>query len=149
MLTGERRSAWLQKIGYVPQEVFIFQGTLAENVALGSEKIDREKLNRVLRQVCLEEWVAGLPRGMDTLLGEYGGQLSGGQRQRVGIARALYREVEVILLDEATSALDNVTEREINEMLAELRRRDRGLTILSVAHRESTLSYCDRVINMC
>ena len=87
-----------------------------------------------------------LPEGVDSKLNENGGNLSGGQRQRIGIARALYKEAELILLDEATSALDNATEKEINRLICELRKIDKGLTILSVAHRESTLSYCDRVI---
>jgi ABC-type bacteriocin/lantibiotic exporter with double-glycine peptidase domain len=85
---------------------------------------------------------------MDTSLGEYGGKISGGQKQRIGIARALYKEAEVIFLDEATSALDNETEKEINVMLASLRDIYPGLTILSIAHRESSLSYCDRVITI-
>ena len=147
-LDADIQAAWLRKTGYVQQDVFIFQGSLAENIALGHQEIDREKLAHILRQVCLDEWVGTLPQGMDTPLGEYGGRLSGGQRQRIGIARALYKEAEVILLDEATSALDNETEKEINEMLARLRDTYSGLTILSIAHRESSLSYCDRVITI-
>jgi ABC-type multidrug transport system fused ATPase/permease subunit len=132
----------------VQQDVFIFQGSLAENIALGCKDIDKEKINRILKQVCLYEWVQTLPEGIDTALGEYGGRLSGGQRQRIGIARALYKQAEIILLDEATSALDNDTEKDINDMLASLRTDFPGLTILSIAHRESSLSYCDRVITI-
>jgi ABC-type multidrug transport system fused ATPase/permease subunit len=147
-LTSENKTAWLGKIGYVQQDVFIFQGTLAENVALGYKHIDKEKVNRILKQVCLEPWAIELPQGIDTPMGEYGKRLSGGQRQRIGIARALYKEAEIILLDEATSALDNHTEMEINSMLAGLRKIYTGLTILSIAHRESSLSYCDRIITI-
>lgn len=147
-LTPEVQSAWLQQTGYVQQDVFIFQGTLAENVALGCRGINRERLDRVLQQVSLYDWVQTLPQGVDTLMGEYGGRLSGGQRQRIGIARALYKEAEVILLDEATSALDNATEREVNRTLHNLKLQCPGLTILSIAHRESSLEYCDRVIVM-
>ena len=102
----------------------------------------------MLQQVSLYDWVQTLPQGVDTLMGEYGGRLSGGQRQRIGIARALYKEAEVILLDEATSALDNATEREVNRTLHNLKLQCPGLTILSIAHRESSLEYCDRVIVM-
>ena len=147
-LTSENKTAWLGKIGYVQQDVFIFQGTLAENVALGYKHIDKEKVNIILKQVCLEPWAIELPQGIDTPMGEYGKRLSGGQRQRIGIARALYKEAEIILLDEATSALDNHTEMEINSMLAGLRKVYTGLTILSIAHRESSLSYCDRIITI-
>ena len=147
-LSPQVQEAWLKKTGYVQQDVFIFQGTLAENIALGCKDIDRDKINHILKQVCLYDWVQTLPYGMDTSLGEYGGKISGGQRQRIGIARALYKEAEVIFLDEATSALDNDTEKDINTMLASLRDKYPGLTILSIAHRESSLSYCDRIITI-
>ena len=147
-LTRENQTSWLEKIGYVQQDVFIFQGTLAENVALGCKDIDKEKITNILKQVCLNQWASELPQGIDTLMGEYGKRLSGGQRQRIGIARALYKEAEIILLDEATSALDNHTEMEINTMLAGLRKMYTGLTILSIAHRGSSLSYCDRIITI-
>ena len=147
-LSPQVQEAWLKKTGYVQQDVFIFQGTLAENIALGCKDIDRDKINHILKQVCLYDWVHTLPYGMDTSLGEYGGKISGGQRQRIGIARALYKEAEVIFLDEATSALDNDTEKDINTMLASLRDKYPGLTILSIAHRESSLSYCDRIITI-
>ena len=107
------RQEWHRKVGYVQQEVFVLDGTLA-----------------------------------DTPLGEGGGRLSGGQKQRVGIARALYKKAEVLLLDEATSALDNETERAVNEMLLSLMKECRGLTILTIAHRESSLAYCHRVIRL-
>ena len=96
----------------------------------------------------LGKWVKALPDGMDTVLSEAGGSLSGGQKQRIGIARALYRKASVLLLDEATSALDNETEKEINRTLQELKGKDQTLTILSIAHRESSLSFCDRVIRL-
>ena len=147
-LTQDNQPAWLGKIGYVQQDVFIFQGSLVENVALGCKDIDKEKITNILKQVCLDKWANELPQGMDTPMGEYGKRLSGGQRQRIGIARALYKEAEIILLDEATSALDNHTEMEINTMLAGLRKVYTGLTILSIAHRESSLSYCDRIITI-
>ena len=92
--------------------------------------------------------MSSLPQGLDTGLGEAGGKLSGGQKQRIGIARALYKEADVLFLDEATSALDNLTENEVNETLLHLRKNCKGLTILSIAHRDSSLSYCDRIIKL-
>ena len=148
VLNPEVQSSWLRKVGYVPQDVFIFHGTLAENVALGCKEVDRERVLRVLEQVSLGKWLQSLPDGMDTSLGEAGGRLSGGQKQRIGIARALYKNIDVLLLDEATSALDNKTEREVNETLSLLKRTYEQLTVLSIAHRESSLAYCDRVITL-
>ena len=148
LLTPDVQSDWLKKTGYVQQDVFIFQGSLAENIALGCKDIDKDKIRKVLEQVSLHQWVETLPHGIDTPLGEFGGRLSGGQKQRIGIARALYKEAEVILLDEATSALDNHTEKAVNETLYQLKQDYPGLTILSIAHRESSLAYCDRIINM-
>lgn len=148
LLNGMTRASWMRRLGYVPQEVFIFNGTLAENIALGYGTIDYGRVKELLGQVCLGRWAEALPDGMDTLLGEAGGRLSGGQRQRIGIARALYKQAEVLLLDEATSALDNVTEREVNETLCQLKERYKGLTILSIAHRESSLAYCKRIITI-
>lgn len=147
-LTTTLRPAWLQRVGYVPQEVFIFDGTLAENVALGTEIPDKERIIRILEQVCLDNWLKTLPRGIDCPLGERGGRLSGGQKQRIGIARALYRDINILLLDEATSALDSETEKEVNNTLDGLRKRFTSLTILSIAHRESSLVYCDRIIRL-
>lgn len=147
-LTATLRPAWLQQVGYVPQEVFIFDGTLAENVALGTEIPDKERIIRILEQVCLDSWLKTLPQGIDCPLGERGGRLSGGQKQRIGIARALYRDINILLLDEATSALDNETEKEVNNTLYALRKRFTSLTILSIAHRESSLVYCDRIIRL-
>lgn len=147
-LTASVKWAWHRRVGYVQQEVFILDGTLAENIALGCGQIDREKVQKIIRQVRLDGWVEELPQGIDTSLGECGGRLSGGQKQRVGIARALYKEADVLLLDEATSALDNETEQAINEMLLRLMEECEGLTILSIAHRESSLAYCHRVITL-
>ena len=148
LLSAENRKLWHRRIGYVPQGVFILDGTLAENVALGCCDISKEKVKRILRQVRLDEWVDELPLGVDTLLGESGARLSGGQKQRVGIARALYKEADILLLDEATSALDTATECEINEMICGLRNDYRGLTVLSIAHRESSLAFCNRIITL-
>lgn len=148
VLTSEVQPSWLRKVGYVPQDVFIFHGTLAENIALGCKNVNRERVLLVLEQVSLGKWLKTLPDGIDTILGEAGGRLSGGQKQRIGIARALYKDIDVLLLDEATSALDNKTEKEVNETLSLLKRTYEQLTILSIAHRESSLAYCDRIITL-
>lgn len=148
VLAPDVQASWLRKVGYVPQDVFIFQGTLAENIALGCKEVNRERIHKILEQVSLGKWLQTLENGIDTVLGEAGGRLSGGQKQRIGIARALYKEIDVLLLDEATSALDNQTEKEVNETLHQLKQMYEQLTILSIAHRESSLAYCERVITL-
>ena len=105
-------------------------------------------IEEILKKVSLNEWATSLPKGTATVLCEAGGKLSGGQKQRIGIARALYKKASVLLLDEATSALDNETEKEINRTLQQLKENNEGLTILSIAHRESSLSFCERVITI-
>lgn len=147
-LRSSNRKSWLEYIGYVPQDVFIFNGTLARNIALGYDTPDEDKVKKVLEMVSLGDWVSSLADGLNSTLGEGGGKLSGGQKQRIGIARALYKGATVLLLDEATSSLDNGTEKEINAMLLDLKNSINGLTILSIAHRESTLAYCSRIINL-
>ena len=147
-LTSANRSEWHKLVGYVPQEIFIIEGTLADNIALGQSQVDLTKVMQVLEQVQLKEWADELPQGLDTPLGEYGSRLSGGQKQRIGIARALYKEAEVLFFDEATSALDNKTEQEINHALEMLSREHRELTLIVIAHRESSLSFCDRIFDL-
>lgn len=135
-------------ISYVPQDVFIFNGSLAENIALGSTNIETDKINDIIVKVGLDKLVESLHFGIDEPLGENGVKLSGGEKQRIGIARALYKNAQILLLDEATSALDDDMEKEINLVIERLRCDNKGLTILSIAHRESSLSYCDRIINL-
>ena len=139
---------WHKLVGYVPQEIFIVEGSLADNVALGHTQPNRAKVMQVLEQVSLKDWADTLPQGLDTPLGEYGSRLSGGQKQRIGIARALYKEAEVLFFDEATSALDNRTEDEINRALEELSEQCRELTMIIIAHRETSLRVCDRVFDL-
>lgn len=147
-LTSSNRSQWHRLVGYVPQEIFIIEGNLVDNVALGDLHPDRNRVMKVLVQVQLKTWVDELPQGMDTPLGEYGSRLSGGQKQRIGIARALYKRAEVLFFDEATSALDSRTEHEINRALEELSDRYRELTIIIIAHRDTSLHICDRIYNL-
>ena len=149
-LTAANRRAWQNRIGYVSQNLFIADGSFAANVALGvpDDEIDRGRVAEALEAARLGEFVAGLSKGMDTHVGECGCRLSGGQRQRIGIARALYRRADVLFFDEATSALDSRTEEEINRSVAELAARDKGLTLVVIAHRESSLEYCTRIITI-
>lgn len=149
-LTPANRRQWLNIVGYVSQNVFLTDGTLLENIALGvtPESIDRERLNRAIDMADLREFIDSLPQGVDTPAGECGNRLSGGQRQRIGIARALYKEAEVLLFDEATSSLDNDTEQNINQSIEQLSRKNKELTIIVIAHRESSLDYCDRVLTI-
>jgi ABC-type multidrug transport system fused ATPase/permease subunit len=138
---------WQANIAYVPQDVYLLDATLAENIAFDQAKgdIDPAQLQSAIEQAQLEELVGQLPSGVDTPIGEKGSRLSGGQRQRVGIARALYRQPELLVLDEATSALDNETEHRINETIRALRG---DITVLVVAHRLSTVRHADQVVFM-
>lgn len=149
-LTDGNRRKWQNTIGYVSQNVFIADGTFVENIALGSrpEEIDRQRLDRAIDMANLREFIDSLPLGVDTPAGECGNRLSGGQRQRIGIARALYKEADVLFFDEATSSLDNSTEQNINAAIEELSARNKELTIIVIAHRESSLDYCDRIITL-
>lgn len=149
-LTAANRRAWQNRIGYVSQNLFIADGSFAANVALGipDAGIDRNRVAQALDAARLGEFIAGLAKGMDTHVGECGCRLSGGQRQRIGIARALYRRADVLFFDEATSALDSRTEQEINRSIAQLAERDKGLTLVVIAHRESSLEYCNRIITL-
>ena len=137
--------SWQRKIGYVPQSIFLIDDSMRRNIAFGLKDADinEQKLQAAIHMAQLEEFVASLPRGLDTIVGERGMRLSGGQRQRVGIARALYQEPEVLLFDEATSALDNQTERAVIGAIEMLRGEK---TLVIVAHRLSTVRGCDRLV---
>ncbi|MDA8390122.1 MAG: ABC transporter ATP-binding protein [Gammaproteobacteria bacterium] len=137
-------AAWRRQVGYVPQHIYLTDDTIAANVAFGvaSADIDRAVVSRVLEVAQLDRYVAGLPQGMDTEVGDRGVRLSGGQRQRLGIARALYHNPDVLILDEATAALDRPTEADITRAVEQLAGTK---TLIIIAHRLSTLEKCDRV----
>jgi ABC-type multidrug transport system fused ATPase/permease subunit len=145
VLMAEARDAWQRSVGYVPQDVYIVDDTLRANVALGwyGDDIDDVRVRRAVNLAGLDDVVAGLPDGFDTILGERGVRLSGGQRQRVGLARALYTDPSVLVLDEATSNLDQATERRIVDTLNALAR---NLTMIVVTHRLVSVENCERVI---
>ncbi len=135
---------WQNRVGYVPQTIFLTDDTIRNNIAFGvaKENIDDAAILEALKSAQLENFINTLPEGLDTVVGEQGVRLSGGQRQRIGLARALYHDPEVMLFDEATSALDSQTEQFVMETVMELRNKK---TIVLVAHRLSTLKNCDRI----
>lgn len=135
---------WRKKVGYIPQFIYLTDDTIRNNVAFGIEEkeIDDDEVWRALRDAQLENFVSGLKDGIHTKVGERGARISGGQRQRIGIARALYRNPEVLVFDEATSALDNETEREVMNAIENLQGTK---TMIIIAHRLSTIENCDSV----
>ena len=140
----EHYQSWLKNIGYIPQSIFMIDSTIRKNVAFGyaDEDIDDEKVWRALKEAQLDEFVRGLPEGLDTSIGERGIRISGGQRQRIRIARALFEDPEVLVLDEATSALDNETEAAIMDSINRLHGKK---TLIIIAHRLQTIEKCDMV----
>jgi ATP-binding cassette, subfamily B, bacterial PglK len=140
--------AWQRAIGYVPQQIFLADESIAANIAFGlpPERIDRAAVERAAKMAMLHDFVVEeLPHGYDTPIGERGVRLSGGQRQRVGIARALYHDPAVLVLDEATSALDNLTEKAVMDAVKNLSHRK---TIIMIAHRLTTVKDCDVIVHM-
>ena len=147
-ITDKNLRAWQQTVGYVPQNIFLTDASVAENIALGlaPEDIDESRLLNAARIAQIESFIVNdLPHDYDTIVGERGVRLSGGQRQRIGIARALYHDADLIVFDEATSALDNLTEQEV---MAAVEALSGDKTILIIAHRLSTVKACDRIIVM-
>ncbi|MCL2051034.1 MAG: ABC transporter ATP-binding protein/permease [Lachnospiraceae bacterium] len=134
--------SWLKNIGYIPQTLFMINDNIRRNVAFGltDEQIDDEKVWYALREAQLEDFVRGLPDGLETGIGERGIRISGGQRQRIGIARALYDDPDILVLDEATAALDNETESAIMESINCLHGKK---TLIIIAHRLQTIEKCD------
>jgi ABC-type multidrug transport system fused ATPase/permease subunit len=144
-IDGRNLRSWQQRLGYVPQEIFLTDDSVAANIALGMrpEEIDMAAVERAARIAELHDVVRkDLPQGYDTRLGERGVRLSGGQRQRIGIARALYHDPDVLILDEATSALDNLTERAVIQAVHNLAH---AKTIVMIAHRLTTVKACDTI----
>jgi ABC-type multidrug transport system fused ATPase/permease subunit len=141
---GARRT-WRRSLGYVPQQIFLTDDSVAANIAFGQspEDIDLAAVEHAGRMAQLHDFVmTEMPNGYASEVGDRGVRLSGGQRQRIGIARALYNDPDVLILDEATSALDNVTERAVMESVAAL---GGAKTIIMVAHRLSTVRHCDEI----
>ena len=140
----ENLRSWRQKLGYIPQSIYLSDDTIRNNVAFGiyEAQIDDNAIWKALEKAQLKEFVQGLEKGLDTYVGDRGVRLSGGQRQRIGIARALYHDPEILVLDEATSALDSSTEQAVMESIESLQ----GLkTMIIIAHRLTTIKNADLV----
>lgn len=146
-LTAANMRAWQARISHVPQAVYLSDATIAENIALGTprEEIDMARLLAAINHAQLMDVLERLPKRLDTRVGERGVQLSGGQRQRIGIARALYKQAEVLILDEATSALDTETEAKVMDAIYRL---NPEMVILMIAHRTSTLKRCHSIVKL-
>lgn len=132
-------------IGYVQQTLYLKDGDIIENIAYGKlkDEVDFDLLNRCVENAMLADFVSQLPDGLNTNVGEFGAKISGGQKQRIAIARALYKEPQLIILDEATSALDNISENEVLKTISRL--SSRNITIISIAHRLSSLVNCNKI----
>ncbi|WP_298973420.1 ABC transporter ATP-binding protein [uncultured Psychrobacter sp.] len=146
-ITANNKRAWQNLLGFVPQSIFLSEGTIAENIAFGvpAKDISLEQVNKALTLANLSELVNQLPEGINTKVGERGVKLSGGQRQRIGIARALYHEAQVLVFDEATSALDGITEKIVMDAIHEFSGKK---TIIMIAHRLKTVEKCDLIYFM-
>jgi ABC-type multidrug transport system fused ATPase/permease subunit len=146
-LTADNSRPWQARIAHVPQAIYLSDASIAENIAFGvpRSQIDMTRVRQAAAQAQMAATIDGWAAGYQTLVGERGVRLSGGQRQRIGIARALYKQADVLVLDEATSALDTETERSVMQVIEAL---GHELTILIVAHRITTLQQCDVVIEL-
>jgi ABC-type multidrug transport system fused ATPase/permease subunit len=146
-LDADTRALWQAQMAHVPQAVYLADDSIAANIAFGvaPDAIDRDRLRAVAATAQIGDFIADLPDGFDTRVGERGVRLSGGQRQRIGLARALYKGASVLILDEATSALDDATEAAVMRAIMAL---GEEITIVLIAHRKSTLKACDRLIRL-
>ena len=146
-VTAANAGLWQRRIAHVPQTIYLSDASIAENIAFGvpRQQIDMKRVRQAAAQAQIAQSINGWQHGYDTFVGERGVRLSGGQRQRIGIARALYKQADVLVFDEATSALDNATEQAVMEAIEAL---GRDLTILIVAHRITTLQRCDEIVEL-
>lgn len=147
LLTKENISNWQKKIGYVSQDIFLFDTSIRKNIVFGQneDEIDDNKINEVLKEAQIYDFINKLDKKLETLVGERGVKLSGGQIQRIGIARELYRNSDIIIFDESTSALDISTENLILDCIKNLKKNK---TVILISHRENTLKICDAIIKL-
>tara|TARA_B100001175_G_C19483184_1_gene628269 strand:- start:1343 stop:1930 length:588 start_codon:yes stop_codon:yes gene_type:complete len=140
---------WQKQISYVPQNIYLMDSSIKENIAIGinKERIDDEQIKKSIKLANLTSFIEELPEKLDTRVGEKGIKISGGQRQRIGIARALYNNPSILVLDEATNALDNDTENKFLNFIYELKQKQ-NLTILMITHRINTLKKCDKIFQI-
>lgn len=146
-INNQNRRAWQAHIAHVPQNIYLSDGTIEENIAFGieNEEIDHQRVRKAAQQAQIADLIEQWTDGYQTFVGERGVRLSGGQRQRIGVARALYKQASVLIFDEATSALDNETEQAVMDAIEGL---DKELTILTIAHRLTTLKSCDKIVKL-
>jgi ATP-binding cassette subfamily B protein len=147
VITISNRQVWQKHIAHVPQSIYLSDSTIEENIAFGisRDEINTKRVEKSIKQAKIDELISESMGNYQTIVGEQGIRLSGGQRQRIGIARALYKQADILVLDEATSALDNDTEFEVMKELSGLKK---DLTVLIIAHRLSTLKGCDKIIKI-
>ena len=145
ILLKEDIAGWQKNISHVPQNIYLSDASIAENIAFGvdSDEIDMKKVRQAAAIACISEFIESNPKKYDSFVGERGMKISGGERQRIGIARAIYKQRRLLILDEATSALDNETEKEVIKGISNLESKP---TILMIAHRLSTVKYCDSIV---
>ena len=143
----KRMNSWRNSIGYVPQDIFLTDDTIENNIALGvsNGEIDKHRVLECIKLAELETYIESIPQGIKTLIGERGVKMSGGQKQRIGIARALYNNPNILIFDEATSALDDKTEELVMNTIYNL---DKNITSILISHRETTLNRCDKIIRI-
>lgn len=144
---NENNISWRRHISHVPQHIYLSDNTIEENIAFGKSrgKINHQLVRKAAQKAQISKLIEGWKDGYNTIVGENGVRLSGGQRQRIGIARAFYKQADMLIFDEATSALDNETERDIMKTIDGL---ENGITILIIAHRLTTLKECDQIIKL-
>jgi ATP-binding cassette subfamily B protein len=146
-IDSRNQHLWRKHIAHVPQSIFLSDGTIEENIAFGIPRgeVNQTQVKSAAKQAQLDKLIEELPEKYETIVGERGIRLSGGQRQRIGIARAIYKQAQVLIFDEATSALDNTTEKDVMRSIYSL---NRDLTILIIAHRVTTLKDCDQIYSI-
>ena len=136
---------WQDNIGYVPQNIFLIDDTIRQNIALGvpKRKINEDSILKAISSAQMNDLIKSLPNGLDTVVGEYGVRFSGGQRQRIGIARAMYNNPGILIFDESTSSVDNITEKQLMESLNSLTKEK---TVIIIAHRLNVVKDCKKII---
>jgi HlyD family secretion protein len=147
ILNNQNIRTWQNKIGFVPQEIFLTEGSIAENITFGINRdlIDYNQVNKAIKLAHLDEWVSELDHGINTKIGERGVKISGGQKQRLGIARALYYDADLIVFDEGTSSLDGISEKKIMNAVHDLASQK---TLIMIAHKLQTVKKCDQIYMM-
>jgi ATP-binding cassette subfamily C protein len=146
MINEENSFSWRNNVAYVTQEVYLFHESIRANLTwISSNQLTDDYLWQALNLAAADDVIANLPQGLDTIIGDRGIRLSGGERQRLALARAILSEPQLLILDEATSALDHENEKKIQTALKQLQGK---ITILIIAHRETTISHADQIISL-